>query len=251
MPLLALANALLAGNASHSNDYPAEIGSNMCCTDSMPFRLWCAAVSVRENQRAEIGQGSNPQWHQPTDVFATYSDKDFLLGFNAAQMTVGTVAELVGAYLYGNFAEFGSGCPGTVGTPSLSSRFQLGAFVGELFQLEMGTLPTGQGNVPFGFFGFSNTMWGPATLPQDLSFLFLMTGCSAFISPDFTFVLTNLGGSANWDLQVPMDRSLVGLTFYTQGMVLDPGANLGGGVVSNAFEATIGIRSPEPSPRRP
>ena len=240
---LALANALLAGNASYSADYPAEIGPDMCCTDSMPFRLWCAAVSVRENQRrAEIGQGSNPQYHQPTDVFSTYSDKDFLLGFNAAQMTVGTVAELVGAHLYGNFAEFGAGCPGTVGTPSLSSRFQLGAFVGELFQLEMEPLPAGQGNVPFVFFGFSNTMWAGATLPVDLGFLFFMTGCNAYIRPDFAFVLTNLGGSANWELRVPMDQSLAGLTFYTQGMVLDPGANLGGAIMSNAFEATIGIR---------
>lgn len=93
----ALANALLAGNAAHSSDYPAEVGDRMDFTDSVPFQDLCASVSVRENQRiAEIGAGSNPHWHQSTDVLATYSDADFRLGFNATQMTVGTVAKLAG-----------------------------------------------------------------------------------------------------------------------------------------------------------
>jgi hypothetical protein len=240
---LALANALLAGNASYSSDYPAEIGPDMCCTDSMPFRLWCAGVSVRENRRlAEIGQGSNPQYHQPTDVFSSYSDKDFLLGFNAAQMTAGTVAELVGAHRYGTFAEFGSGCPGTVGTATLSSCFGLGAFVGETFQTVMAPLPVGVGKTPFGLIGFSKDMWGPDSLPLDLGPMFGMSGCNAYINPELSFGLVNLGGSASWDLDVPMDSSLVGLTFYVQGLVFDQGANAGGGVVSNAIEATIGIR---------
>ena len=46
-----------------------------------------------------IGSGWDPHWHQPTDVFATFSDKDFLLGLNAAQTTGGAVAELVGTTL--------------------------------------------------------------------------------------------------------------------------------------------------------
>jgi len=41
--------------------------------------------------------GWSPIWHQPTDVFATFSDKDFRLGLNAAQTTLGAVAELAGA----------------------------------------------------------------------------------------------------------------------------------------------------------
>ena len=69
-------------------------------TDSKPFQNHCPAVSVRENQRvAEIGNGANPHWHQLSDVPATYSDADFLLGFTAAQMTTGTIAELAGAEL--------------------------------------------------------------------------------------------------------------------------------------------------------
>ena len=47
----------------------------------------------------QIGSGWDPQWHQPTDVFATYTDKDFRLGLNAAQTTLGGVAKLTGATL--------------------------------------------------------------------------------------------------------------------------------------------------------
>lgn len=95
---LQLANTLRAGNQTYSTDYPAKIGSNMSYTDSVPFQNDTAAVSVRDNQRvAEIGNGSNPHWHQPTDVYAAFSDADFRLGFNAVQMTLGTVAELAGA----------------------------------------------------------------------------------------------------------------------------------------------------------
>ncbi len=67
-------------------------------TDSWPFRNLVASVSVRENQRvAEIGEGSNPHWHQPTDVFSTYDDADFDLGFAALRTTLSAVAQLSGA----------------------------------------------------------------------------------------------------------------------------------------------------------
>jgi hypothetical protein len=58
------------------------------------------AVSLRENERgAQIGSGWDPQWHQPTDLYATYGDKDFLLGLNAAQTTLAATARLAGATL--------------------------------------------------------------------------------------------------------------------------------------------------------
>jgi hypothetical protein len=94
----ALAQDLVDGCVSHCTDYPAEVGPEMSNTDSYPFRNYTAAVSVRENRRLdEIGAGANPHWHQPTDVLDTYSADDLRLGFNATQMVVGTVAELVGA----------------------------------------------------------------------------------------------------------------------------------------------------------
>ncbi len=93
-----LANALRTGNQTYSVRYPAQVGSNMNYTDSVPFQNYTATVSVRDNQRvAEIGNGSNPHWHQPTDLYTAFSEDDFQLGFNAVQMTLGTVAELAGA----------------------------------------------------------------------------------------------------------------------------------------------------------
>ena len=59
-----------------------------------------AATSLRENERgAHIGAGWDPNWHQPTDVYVTYSDKDFRLGLNAAQTTLAALAGLVEATL--------------------------------------------------------------------------------------------------------------------------------------------------------
>jgi hypothetical protein len=92
-----LAQVLKSANVSHASDYPAEVSSNMNNTDSRSFQNFTASVSLRENRRvAEIGQGSNPHWHQPTDNYNTFSDADFRLGFNAAQTTLGAIGFLTG-----------------------------------------------------------------------------------------------------------------------------------------------------------
>jgi hypothetical protein len=94
----ALAWSLQQANEKYATDYPASIGSHMTNTDSTPFMDEVASISVRENERGtQIGNGWDPQWHQPTDVFTTYNDKDFRLGLNAAQTTLGAVAQLTGA----------------------------------------------------------------------------------------------------------------------------------------------------------
>ena len=87
-------------NEKYATDYPAAVGPHMTNTDSGRFQDLVASVSLRENERgAQIGSGWDPQWHQPTDLFATYSDQDFRLGLNAAQTTLGAVAQLTGATL--------------------------------------------------------------------------------------------------------------------------------------------------------
>jgi hypothetical protein len=93
-----LAWILHAANEKYATDYPAQVGPHMTNTDSTPFMDVVAAVSLRENERGtHIGSGWDPHWHQPTDVFATFSDDDFRLGLNAAQTTLGALAELTGA----------------------------------------------------------------------------------------------------------------------------------------------------------
>ena len=72
----------------------------MTNTDSSPFMDLVPAISLRENERGrDIGAGWDPNWHQPSDVFATYSDKDFRLGLNAAQTTLAALAQLTGMKL--------------------------------------------------------------------------------------------------------------------------------------------------------
>ena len=94
----ALAWAVLAANEKFATDYPASVGPHMSNTDSDPFKDIVPAISLRENQRGEqIGAGWDPQWHQVTDLFVTYTDKDFRLGLNAAQTTLGAIARLTGA----------------------------------------------------------------------------------------------------------------------------------------------------------
>ena len=95
-----LAWTVKAANEKYATDYPAAVGPHMTNTDSTPFMDIVPSISLRENERgAQIGGGWDPHWHQPTDLFATFSDADFRLGLNAAQSTLGAVAQLTGATL--------------------------------------------------------------------------------------------------------------------------------------------------------
>jgi hypothetical protein len=95
-----LAWVFYAANEAYATDYPASVAPHMTNTDSTPFMDLIPAISVRENERGtQIGAGWDPNWHQPTDVYATYSDADFRLGLNAAQTTLGAIGRLAGASL--------------------------------------------------------------------------------------------------------------------------------------------------------
>ena len=96
----ALAWVFKTANNKYATDYPATVGPHMSNTDSGPFMNLVPAISLRENERGpQIGAGWDPNWHQPSDVFTTYSDKDFRLGLNAAQTTLGAIGQLAGATL--------------------------------------------------------------------------------------------------------------------------------------------------------
>jgi hypothetical protein len=86
-----------SANEKYAKDYPAKVGQHMTNTDSGPFQDIIPAISLRENERGEqIGAGWDPHWHQPTDRYSTFSDKDFRLGLNAAQTTLSAIALLTG-----------------------------------------------------------------------------------------------------------------------------------------------------------
>lgn len=87
-----------SANARYASDHAAQVGPHMTNTDSGPFQDLIPAISLRENERGtQVGSGWDPHWHQPTDLFATFTDADFRLGLNAAQTTLGALGKLVGA----------------------------------------------------------------------------------------------------------------------------------------------------------
>ena len=56
------------------------------------------SISLRENERGmQIGAGWDPHWHQPSDLYSTFTDDDFRLGLNAAQTSLAAIAQLVEA----------------------------------------------------------------------------------------------------------------------------------------------------------
>ncbi len=97
-----LAFRFKAANDAYATDYPAAVGPHMTNTDSTPFMNLTPSISLRENERGmHLGAGWNPHWHQPTDLYDTYTDDDFRLGLNAAQTTLAAVAALAGASVDG------------------------------------------------------------------------------------------------------------------------------------------------------
>jgi len=87
-----------AANEKYATDYPATVGPHMTNTDSGPFQDIIPSISLRELERgSQVGAGWDPNWHQVTDRYDTFSDKDFRLGLNAAQTTAGAIGMLVGA----------------------------------------------------------------------------------------------------------------------------------------------------------
>jgi hypothetical protein len=87
-------------NEKYATDYPAAVGHHMTNTDSTPFMDLIPAISLRENERGmHMGAGWNPHYHQPTDRYSSFSDKDFRLGLNAAQTSLAALAQLAGAAL--------------------------------------------------------------------------------------------------------------------------------------------------------
>ena len=97
-----LAFVFKAASDAYATDYPATVGPHMTNTDSTPFMNGVPSISLRENERGmQIGAGWDPHWHQPTDLYRTFTDDDFRLGLNAAQTTLAAIAQLVDATIVG------------------------------------------------------------------------------------------------------------------------------------------------------
>ena len=148
-------------------------------------------------------------------------------------LTVGNNPEITPInFEIGDIASIGTGCGGIdqygYGTPAIGETitFQVNhATPGALAQLNL---------------GFSNTDWAGFTLPFDLA-PYGAPGCTVYNDAMFGLpaVIDNNNGS-RFDIPVPNDPNLIGLTIYGQWQVLAPGANMLGILVTNGVEVRIG-----------
>ena len=78
---------------------PRRVGPHMSSTglDAVHERPPRRSACERTSAACTSGAGWNPHWHQPTDLYVTYTDEDFRLGLNAAQTTLAAIAGLAGA----------------------------------------------------------------------------------------------------------------------------------------------------------
>jgi hypothetical protein len=133
----------------------------------------------------------------------------------------------------------GDGCPGSAGTPSITSPAGGLPWIGEDFELELRDIP--RGNTCVMWLGTSATYWQGHPLPLDLAVIG-MPGCFLHASADIIVPLFNWTGTVRVRFRLPYDISMSGVIFYDQALVLDPGANAFGATVSSACRGLIGWR---------
>lgn len=143
-------------------------------------------------------------------------------------------------WLYGTPApatsrSFGTGCPGSAGTPTLDCGNL--AWGGNPYRITLSSAPAGAPVVTF--FGFSNTMLSGIPLPLSLAPLGIP--CSLRVAP--TITLPPLPASATGTLtirfRVPPTSTLWGISFFAQALVIDAGAP-GNVTLTNGCEHVIG-----------
>jgi hypothetical protein len=136
------------------------------------------------------------------------------------------------------YSPFGQGCLGTAGIPWLGAVPPELPWIGSTLRVLVANVPHGKTTVMLS--GFSRSRWGSVLLPFDLTPF--GAPCLLHTSIDLTAVLPEIGGVATWTAAIANDPSLLGVSFYNQAFVIDPGANMLGLTASNAAAATLGAR---------
>jgi PKD repeat protein len=201
-------------------------------------------VAIRYN-------GVAPAYTNGTGANQSYSNGDLTLTLGASRATTAgpfnggaTITPRVwnGTLFYdalsgaatAGYGFFGAGCAGSLGIANLvnTSRPQ----VGTTLTVNLNHLPL---SVAIMMVGFSKTTSGFGPLPLDLTPLGA-PGCSGRVSPDVTLFLAGAANAATWNLTVPNVPAFIGQLLYNQALVLDPGFNTLGAVVSDAAGLMIG-----------
>lgn len=126
-------------------------------------------------------------------------------------------------------APYGSGCPGSNGTPRFLGSGSADIGQRPSFDLAL-ALP---GTAAFCAVGFLPTSY-------DLG-IHGAPGCTVLVDPMFTdLVFTGPTGSASYLLSLPLEQSLVGAHLFAQDIVLDSAANQLGVHTTNGIDVTVG-----------
>jgi len=132
---------------------------------------------------------------------------------------------------------YGHACAGSVGKPAHSAQNL--PWLGDTYTLTTAPLPAPA--LGFLFLGFDRTQWNGIPLPLDLTPAG-MPGCTL----DVEIPLLAFAGSPNatltWSLPIGTTPDLLGFSFFTQSLHLDPLANPLGATTSNALRHRIGGR---------
>lgn len=126
------------------------------------------------------------------------------------------------------YMSFANGCSGSMPATRLVPRDT--PRIGRPHLVRLFDLPQSWAVMAFG--------WG-RTPSVDLAPLG-MPGCRQEISIDAAVFVAGHSNQAVYELSIPNWSSLVGLRFYNQAVVFDPGANPLGAVVSDAAEGVVG-----------
>lgn len=116
----------------------------------------------------------------------------------------------------GLFTLYGQGCDIVSGTPGLSGSTPT---IGQTLTLTFDNLDNYFGVVVV--LGLSNQVWNGIPLPFDLSSVGL-PGCNLLASADLLEIAAASNSTATYGLPIPNQTSLLALSIYTQGIVLDP-----------------------------
>ncbi|MEZ5966956.1 MAG: kelch repeat-containing protein [Planctomycetota bacterium] len=138
------------------------------------------------------------------------------------------------------YSETGAGCGAGGSPPRLEGVGDQRPWWGETFVVEVTPLPVATVGVALAW-AASNSSWNGIPLPFDLG-LVGAPGCSLRVGLDVVLPMQVASGSATQAFLVPASSALLGRTLFQQAIVLAPGVNAAGVVLSSARAALIGTR---------
>ncbi|MEZ5966743.1 MAG: hypothetical protein R3F56_23090 [Planctomycetota bacterium] len=139
----------------------------------------------------------------------------------------------------GSYTQFCAGCPGTGNLVPVHS----GGGTLEINNTLQWNISNAVGNAAgVLYIGVSRTTWNGLPLPLNLAFLGVGPTCQLCVSIDVSLPLATSGsGTGSVPLPLPNLVNLIQGHFYTQGVVLDPGAPSTRKLVySNGLDTLVG-----------